>query len=115
MGKSNVFRLEDIIALAKEGKDICAAVDLIKKIVTPAVNPDETEATKSNSDMYLLLGEYNFRAAGEVRKVFKSYAFGTFAQSKNSMAQNVLVANERLKMDYQRLKKAHILIEEKYF
>ena len=115
MGKSNVFRLEDFIVLAKEGKHIETSVDLIKKIVTPTVNPEETEDTKSNTAMYLLLGEYNFKVAGEVQKVFKSYAFGTFAQSKDSMAQNILVANERLKLDYQRLRKAHIMFEEKYF
>jgi hypothetical protein len=115
LGKSNVFRLEDFIALAKEGKDICASVYLIKKIVTPTLNPEENEETNSNSDMYLLLGEYNFKVAGEVQKIFKSYAFGTYEQSKDSMEQNIRVANERLKMDYQRLRKAHIIFEEKYF
>jgi hypothetical protein len=115
MGKSNIFRLEDFIVLAREGKDIHASVDLIKKIVAPAVNPEETEDTKGTSDMYLLLGEYNFKVAGEARKVMKSYAFGTFAQSKDSMVQNIRVANERLKMDYQRFRKAHIVFEEKYF
>jgi hypothetical protein len=115
MEKTKVFRLEDFIALAKEGKDIFASVDLIKKIVTPTVDPEQTEDTKSNSDMYLLVGEYNFNFAGEVRKVFKSYAFGTFAQSKDLMAQNIRIANERLKMDYERLRKTHIIFEEKYF
>jgi hypothetical protein len=115
MGISNVFRLEDFIALAKEGKDICASVDLIKRIVTQTLNPEETEDTKSNSDMYLLVGEYNFNVAGELQKVIKSYVFGTFAQSKDIMAQNIRVANERLRMDYDRLRKAHIIFEEKYF
>jgi hypothetical protein len=115
MENPNVYRLEHFIALAKEGKDIYASVNLIKKIVTPTVHPEETEDTKSNSDMYLLLGEYNFAVAGEIQKVFKSYAFGTFAQSKDSMAQNIFVANERLKIDYQRLRKARIMFEEKYF
>lgn len=115
MEKAHVFRLEDFIVLAKEEKDINASVDLIKKIVTPTINPEETVDTKSSGDMYLLLGEFNFRVAGEVRKVFKSYAFGTSAQSRDSMAQNIRVANERLKIDYQRLRTAHILFEEKYF
>jgi hypothetical protein len=115
MEKAHVFRLEDIIVLAKEEKDINASVDLIKKIVTPTVNPEETEDTKSSGDMYLLLGEFNFKVAGKVRKVLKSYAFGTFAQSKDSMAQNIRLANERLKIDYQRFRNAHIMFEEKYF
>jgi hypothetical protein len=42
MEKSMVGRLEDIISLAKEGKHIQTSIDLMKKIVTPAVNPEET-------------------------------------------------------------------------
>ncbi len=115
METSKLGRLEDFIVLAKEGKDIHASIDLMKKIVTPTVHPEETEYTKSNSDMYLLLGEYNFKVAGEVQKVSKVYAFGTFKQSQNSMVQNIHLAKERLKTDYERLRKVKIEFKEKYF
>ena len=46
-------RLENIITLSKEGRHIQTSIDLKKKIVTPAVNPEETEDTKSDNNMYL--------------------------------------------------------------
>ena len=115
MEESKVYRLEDFIIRAKHGQHIEAVIDLMKKTVRPTVHPGETEDTKSNVDMYLLLGEYNFKVADEVQKVLKSYAFGTSEQSQDLMAQNIRLANERLKMDYERLKEVKIKFEEKFF
>ncbi len=115
MEKSMFGRLENIISLAKEGKHIRASIDLKKKIVTPAVNPEETGDTKSNNNMYLFIGEYSFTVAGETHKVTKVYAFGTFTHSRDSFEENMHFANERLKIDYKRLKEVKIEFEEKYF
>jgi hypothetical protein len=115
MEKSMVGRLEDIISLAKEGKHIQTSIDLMKKIVTPAVNPEETEDKRSNNNMYLLIGEYSFTVEGETHKVSKVYAFGTVPHSGDSFEQNMHFANERLKIDYKRFKDVKIEFEEKYF
>jgi hypothetical protein len=115
MEKSMFSRIENFISFAKEGKHIQTLIDLKKMIVTPAINPEETKDTKSNNDMYLLIAEYNFTVAGEVHKVPKVYAFGTLQYFKDSIGQNLRLANERLKMDYKRLKEVKIEFEEKFF
>ena len=109
-------RLEDFISLAKQGKQIQVLIDLKNKIVTPAVDPHQKpEDAKGNNNMYLFIGEYSFTVAGETHKVSKVYAFGTFIHSRDSFEQNMHFANERLKIDYKRLKEVKIEFEEKYF
>jgi hypothetical protein len=115
MEKSMFGRLENIISLAKEGKHIQVLIDLKKKIVTSVVNLEETEDTKSNNNMYCLIGEYSFTVAGEAHKVSKVYAFGPVTHSRESIEQNMRFANELLKSDYQCLKDVKIEFEEKYF
>ena len=115
MEKSIFGRLENIISLAKEGKHIQTSIDLKKKFVTPVVSSEETEDTRSNNNLYLFIGEYSFTVAGETHKVSKVYAFGTFPHSRDSFEQNMHFANERLKIDYKRLKEVKIEFEEKYF
>ena len=115
MEKSMFGRLEHFIFLAKEGKYIQVLIDLQKKIVIPTINHEETEDTNGNYDMYLLIGEYGFTVAGEAHKVSKVYAFGTFTRSRDSIEQNMYFANDRLKIDYKRLKEVKIEFEEKYF
>ena len=115
MEKSMFGRLENIISLAMEGKQIQTSIDLKKKIVTPVVNPEETEDTKSNNNMYLFIGEYSFTVEGETHKVSKVYAYGIYTYSRDSLEQNMYFANDRLKMDYKRLREAKIKFEEKFF
>ena len=108
-------RIEDFIALAKEGKEIHAEVDLKKKIVTQKLHPADTADTKNEIDMYLLIGSYTFRDGKEVREVSKIYVYGFLEEPPGDFWVNVNIANARLKMDYQRLKDAKISFEEKYF
>ena len=114
MEHSEPSRLEDFISLVRRGKYIKLTIDLRKEIVTPTVRPDRPEEYRKG-DMYLLWGEYSFSVAGEVRKVSKIYAFGTFKQSEDLLRRNMNIANERIKMDYRRLKAAPIEFEEKFF
>ncbi len=108
-------RIEDVIALAKEGKDVNAEVELKKQIVTQKVHPADTEDMKSKIDIYLLVGSYTFWVGKEVRQVSKVYMYGTLEEPPRAFWVNVNIANERLKMDYQRLQDAKIALEEKYF
>ncbi|MBM4136814.1 MAG: hypothetical protein FJ241_08290 [Nitrospira sp.] len=112
---SELSRLEDFIALAKGGKEVQMSIEVKKQIVTQKVHPDETEEMRSEIDMYLLIGDYAFKVGGEVKKVSKIYVAGAVGEPLNAARQNIHIANARLKMDYVRLREAHIIFEEVYF
>lgn len=131
--KSGLGRIEDFIALAGEGKEIHAEVELKKQVVAQKVHPDETEDMKREIDMYLLIATYTFRVEKEVKKfskvymyeevskgymreeVSKVYMYGSLEESPDAAKVNKSIANARLKADYQRLREANITFEEKYF
>jgi hypothetical protein len=115
MEKSILGRLEHFISLAKEGIQIQALIDLQKKDVIPAADPHQKPEDAKSNTMYLLIGEYSFTVAGETQKVSKVYAYGTYTYSRDSLKQNMHFANDRLKMDYKRLREAKIKFDEKFF
>lgn len=115
MEKDRPVRLEDFIALAREGKRFEAEIKLEKQSIVQKAHPDETEEGKSEINAYLLIGDYTFRMEGESRKVSKVYAIGYTGESLDADRLNKNIANERLKMDYQRLKDAHITFEPRHF
>ena len=47
-------RIEDFIALAKEGKQVNASIELRKKLVSEKVHPGTFDQIKGEVDMYLL-------------------------------------------------------------
>lgn len=115
MVQGEILRIEDFVALAKEGKDVNAEVNLRKQLVSQKVHPGETEVMKSEVDMYLLLANYAFTVGNWKKVVSKIYVYGSSEESLNDAKINMSIANERLKMDYRRLKEAKIIFEEKYF
>jgi hypothetical protein len=108
-------RLEDIITLASEGKDINAEVELKKQVLTQKIHPEDTEGMKREIDMYLLIGVYTFQIGNEIKQVSKVYVYGFLEEPPGAFWVNVNIANARLKIDYQRLKDAKIVFKEKYF
>jgi hypothetical protein len=112
---SELLRIEDFIALAKEGKDVKAEIALGKQNVSQKVHPGETEEMKGEVDMYLLTGNYSFSVGNWKKVVSKVYMFGSSEESMNDAKINKSIANERLKMDYKRMQDAKITFEEKYF
>jgi hypothetical protein len=114
-GKNELVRIEDFIALAKEGKKVDVTVLLRKQVVSQKVHPGESEDMKGEIDMYLLLGDYTFIVGNEEKLVSKVYMYGSAEESFNDAKISKSIANERLKMDYKRLMEANITIEEKYF
>lgn len=113
--KGELLRIEDFIALAKEGKDVNVEVNLRKQIVSQKVHPGDTEEMKGEIDMYLLVGDYTFSVGNWKKLVSKIYVYGSIEESLNDAKINKSIANERLKMDYKRLQDAKITFEEKYF
>ena len=108
-------RIEDFIALARKGKTVTATIDIRKQLVAQKIHPDETEEMKNEIDMYLLIVDYTFTVGKDIKKVSKVYLYGSAEQSLNDAMIDKSIANERLKMDYRRLTKAHIKFEETYF
>ena len=112
---AELVRIEDFIAIAREGKQVNASIELRKHLVSEKVHPGATEEMKGEVDMYLLFGDYTFAVGKDVKKVSKIYMYGSSEESLNDSKVNKSIANERLKMDYKRLSDAKIIFEEKYF
>jgi hypothetical protein len=114
-GTGNLQRLEDYVALASEGKRVSGTVELRKQPIKQKVHPEDTTNLSDEIDMYLLLADFDMTADGHTQKISKVYALGSSEESIDSSRVNRSVATERLKMDYARLKKAGIKLQEKYF
>jgi hypothetical protein len=108
-------RLEDFIALAKQGKKVKANIVLKKQLVQEKVHPEETADMSDAVGMYLLLGDFTLSGGGESGTISKVYAFGSTSEPLDGARVNTSIANERLKMDYRRLKEAGIAFDEKFF
>jgi hypothetical protein len=113
--QEQLVMLEDFIRLAKEGKDVRVSVELRKQCVPGKVHPAHTEEGKSETESYLLIGEYTCSVGEEVHKVPKVYVFGSGEESLHVAKMHKNIANERLKRDYRRLREGNIKLEEKYF
>jgi hypothetical protein len=113
--KNELVMLEDLILLAKEGKDVRVQVQLRKQDIGQQVDNGGKAKRKAELESYLLIGDYTCSVEGEVYEVPKVYIFGSEEESLTTAKTHKNIANERLKRDYQRLKDAKIKIEEKYF
>ena len=107
--------LEDFIRLAKEGKDVRVSINLRTLNIPVKVHPAHTEEGKSETESYLLIGDYSCSVGEEVQKVPKVYMYGSADESLSTAKMHKNIANERLKRDYSRLKEAKIKVDEKYF
>ena len=108
-------RLAYFIDLAKRGKKVRVEVVLRTQRVSQTVHPDETDDMTGNADLRLFIGDFRCESEGQISTISKIYLHGTIAESVAAGRVNRSVANDRLKMDYQRLKDANIVFEEKYF
>jgi len=113
--KEKPQRLEHFIDLAKTGTSVGLEVTLRKQILTPKDDRKEPYRLKVDVDMYFLMGDFNFNAGGENATISKVYILGPVEESTQEEEERKAVANERLKMDYRRLKATGISCEEKYF
>jgi hypothetical protein len=108
-------RIEDFIALAKEGKKVHAEIALKRLPIKHKIRPGTTEDMRMEVDMYLFMGDYTFRIGKEVNHVCKVYMYGYLKEPAGVFSVNTNIANARLKADYRRLREANIVFEEKYF
>lgn len=110
--KSVVSRLEDFICMAKKGDKVDLTVTLNKQIFTRKFYPNKTGTSEDEIDMYILTADYVFLLEGKTHEITKFYASGIEGESLGESKHNVYVANERLKMDYKRLRDAKIVFPE---
>jgi len=112
----NMFsRLEDFISLARKGQEVNLTVTLDKQILTRKFEPYTVGEPEDEIDMYIFSADYVFIVQGKTHEITKLYAFGVEGEPLNTTTHNMTVANERLKMDYKRLREANIGFEEKYW
>jgi hypothetical protein len=114
-GISLLSRIEDFIDIARCGRKVLSSIELLRVPVTEKVHPGGTEDMKSEIPMYLLLANYDFTVGKDSKIVSKVYIYGSAEESLNDAKINKHIANERLKMDYKRMQKVKIQLEEKYF
>ena len=108
-------RLEDFISLARKGEKADLTVTLNKQIFTRKFDPYTMGDLEDEIDMYILSTNYVFVVGGKTNEVTKLYVSGIEGESLNMTKRNIYIANERLKMDYKRLKEAKIVFEEKFW
>jgi len=113
--ESKPNRLEDFIGLGRRGEKVGLAIELRKNLFRQKVHPEETDDMNIDKDMYFLIGDFNFTCPGQMATISKVYVLGSLGESATEGQVNRHVANERLKMDYRRLKEANIAFEEQYF
>jgi hypothetical protein len=108
-------RLENYIVLAKKGESIRASIELSKQTIKMGVATNGESGPGIEMEAFLLLGTYRFILGGEVRSVSKVYALCAGQGGIEEEKRDKKVADERLRMDYKRLKEAGIEIEDRYF
>jgi hypothetical protein len=108
-------RLEDFISIAKKGEKVDLTVVLNKRIFTPKFGAFTMENPENEIDMHIFSADYLFVVAGETIEITKYYGSGIEGKSLIETKNTIYVANERLKIDYKRLREANINFLEKYW
>ena len=110
-------RLDDYIKLAKSGKSIRLQTRLYRKWFKEVSHSNATDDLDIEMDKCLLMADFSPINAeqGMPEKITKAYMISAINENEIDDKTTCHIANERLRMDYTRLKEADILIEEKYF
>ncbi len=114
--KGYMERLEDLIALAISRNKGRFEANLRKEIVKQDSLAEKADKQKARKNWYLLMIDFALvGSGGENRTVTKVYAFGDINETGAEEKVILNIANERLRMDYQRFRDAGIEYQEKFF
>lgn len=114
--KDYMGRLEDLIARAISRNKGQFEVSLRKETVKQDILAAEADKQKAGKNWYLLMADFALTGSGgDIRTVTKVYAFGDINETGAEEEMIRSIANERLKMDYQRFRDAGIAYPEKLF
>ena len=109
-------RLEDLIALAISRNKGQFEVNLRKETVSQDTLSAETDKQKAGKNWYLLLADFALTGSGgNIRTATKVYAFGDIHETGAEEEVIRSIANERLKMDYQRFRDTGVEYQENFF
>ncbi|MDA8086355.1 MAG: hypothetical protein M0Z75_06590 [Nitrospiraceae bacterium] len=109
-----LLRIEDFINRAKEGKKMKLTVNLRKQLVFQKEHPELSQGMEM-LPMYLYCADYTFRSADIEKVISKIYVYSSAEESFSESIIDKDIANDRLKLDYHRLRDAGIEFVEKYF
>jgi hypothetical protein len=108
--------IETYLKMAEAGQEIGLDVKLHKEIIKQSLLTNEADNLRIEKDVYLLIADYIPKAsAKDLQIVSKVYAFGSINNTEIEEKTTRLIANERLKIDYDRLRSAGINFQEIQF
>lgn len=110
-------RLEGFIRQARSGNSVHLRVSVYRRMVKQVAQSESTDDIEIESDMNLLMASFmpvSKEGAG-AEKITKVYAISPINEIEVNDKITRRIANERLKMDYSRLKAAGVKFEEKFF
>lgn len=110
-------RLEDLVRLARRGKKISLTINLYRKLVKETVQSESTDDIPIASDMCLFVADFKPTQSipDQPSQITKVYAMGGINETEINDRTLCYIANQRLDMDYTRLKDAGIVFETAYF
>jgi hypothetical protein len=109
-------RIETYLEMAQSGQEIGLEVKLHKEIIKQSLLTDEADNLRIEKDIYLLMADYIPKTTlEEPNIVSKVYAFGTINENDVEERTIRLIANERLQIDYNRLRDAGVDFQESKF
>ena len=110
-------RLVDLIAFAQTGASHRLHINIYRNLLKRVIQSESTDDINIEADMDLYMADFALseEARGKQPTITKVYAVRPLGDDKVDDTRTRLVANERLKMDYDRLKEANVQVEEKYF
>jgi hypothetical protein len=109
-------RIETYLEMAQSGQEVGLEVKLHKEIIKQSLLTDEADNLRIEKDIYLLMADYIPKTTlEEPNIVSKVYAFGTINENDVEERTIRLIANERLQIDYDRLRDAGVDFQEAEF
>lgn len=110
-------RLDDFLKLAGSGQTVELEIKLHRDIVKHVSQSDSTDDINIETDMALLMVDFKMGhgISGGPEMVSKVYAIGPVNENEIDAKTTSHVANQRLRIDYDRLKEAEVKFEAVYF
>ena len=110
-------RLDDFIKLAQSGGKVQLEIKAYTSMVKQLGRSESTDDIDIEVDMNLLMADFVPAPVADVKPgiVTKVYAVCPINESEIDANTTRHIANQRLRMDYARLKEVGVRFEEKYF
>ena len=110
-------RLDDFIKLAGSGQPIQLEITLRRDIVKHVSQAESTDDINIETDLALLMADFKtaYDIADGPEMVSKVYAIGPVNENEIDAKTTRQIANQRLRLDFDRLKEASVSFEAVYF